>query len=377
MKRIPLLVMAGLVVSGLAASAAYLESDVGRDSGQVEPDPPPRIIPPPPPVPPPPPPPRHGPALPGLVRQFAVGAPVTRSGLTVFPLRLRHGRRMGIVTLDEALRRDELAIREKGDGQVPWLLVRNDSRHPVFLLAGEIIVGGKQNRIVREDILLPPRSGWTEVSVYCGEQHRWRGGSAGFKSKGTLSAPSLRGMAARAATQDNIWREIEGQLDRAEVKSSTRSYQGFYESEAVRRKLDACVAAFPRFPDRGTVGCVIVSGRRILGCDVFFDPDLFARLWPKIIRSYAAEVVFTPRPEPRRHDHRIAPFPSAEMVRRFLDSVAAARFSERRTPGLGRAWRISGAVTGDDLEHNGEVVHAGLFSTHRWFRPIPLEGHSR
>ena len=301
-----------------------------------------------------------------------MGAPVTRSGLTVFPLRIGHGRRTGIITLDEALRRDELAIREKGQGDVPWLLVRNDSRHPVFLLSGEIIVGGKQNRIVRDDVLLSARSGWIEVSVYCGEQHRWRGTESGFRSKGTLSAPSLRGMAARAATQDNIWREIDGQLGRAQVESSTQSYQRLYESESVRRKLDACVARFPPFPDRGTVGCVVVSGRRILGCDVFSDPGLFARLWPKILRSYATEIIFPARPEPRRPDRKVAPVLTQRMVRHFLDGVLSAQFRERRTPGLGRAWRVSGPVTGDDLEHNGEVVHAGLFATHEWFRPVPM-----
>jgi len=238
------------------------------------------------------------------------------------------------------------------------------------LLSGEIIVGGKQNRIVREDVLLPARSGWIEVSVYCGEQHRWRGSESGFKSKGTLSAPSLRGMAARSATQDSIWREIDGQLGRAKVESSTRSYQRLYETESVRRKLDECVARFPPFPDRGTVGCVVVCGRRILGCDVFSDSSLFARLWPKILRSYAAEVIVPLRPEPRRSDRKIAPFPTSRVVRQFLNGILSARFSERRTPGLGRAWRISGPVTGDDLENRGEVVHAGLFARHVWIHPV-------
>lgn len=367
MKRLPLLAMTGLAASVLAASAAYLESDGGTDSRPVDPRPP-RVIPPLP---------RHAPALRGLVRQVVVGAPVTRTGLTVFPLQLGSRPGSGFLTLDEALRRDELAIREKGNGEVPWLLLRNDSQHPVFLLGGEIIVGGKQNRIVREDVLLPARSGWIEVSVYCGEQNRWRGPESGFKSKGTLSSPSLRSMAAGAATQDRVWQEIDGQLGRAKVESSTRSYQRLYETESVSRRLDACVAEFRRFPDRRTVGCVVLSGRRILGCDLFSDSDLFARLWPKIIRSYATDVIFPMRPEPRLHDRRIAPVPSARMVRQFLDGVLSARFSDRRTPGLGRAWRVTGPVTGEDLEHNGEVVHAGLFAAGGWFRPIPMEGHSR
>ena len=106
MRRLPLLAIAGLAVSVLAASAAYLESDGGTDSVPIEP-PPQRIIPPPP---------SHGAALPGLVRRISVGAPVSRAGLTVYPLELGmgRGRRTGVLTLDEALRRDELAIRKRG-----------------------------------------------------------------------------------------------------------------------------------------------------------------------------------------------------------------------------------------------------------------------
>lgn len=370
MKRLPLLTIVGLAVSVLAASAAYLESDGSTDTRPVDPPPPRRIVPTPPP---------HSAALPGLVRRISVGAPVSRSGLTVFPLELGGGRGSDVLTLDEALRRDELAIREKGDGDVPWLLIRNDSHRPVFLLSGEIIVGGKQNRIIRHDVLLPARSGWIDVSVYCGEQYRWRGSEPGFRSKGTLSAPSLRGMAARAASQDRIWQEIDGQLNHAKVESSTRSYQQLYETEAVRRRLDACIAPFHHFPRRSTVGCMVVSGHRILGCDLFAHSDLFTRLWPKIIRSYATHVIvpFHPVPEPRRHDHKMAPMPSTRMVRQFLDNVLLAHFSRRHTPGLGQAWRVSGAVTGDDLEYSSEVVHAGLFDTHEWYRPIPVKGHSR
>lgn len=367
MRRLYVLVFAGLMVSTLAAPGAYLEeSDGSGDRRPIPPPPPPRIIPPHP---------QHGPALRSLVRQVVVGTPVARSGLTVFPLQLGYERRSGFLTLDEALRRGELAIREKGDGQVPWLLVRNESHRPVFLLSGEIVLGGKQNRIVRENVLLPARSEWIEVSVYCGEQNRWRGAESGFMSKGTLSAPSLRSMAAGAATQDNVWREIDGQLGRANIESSTRSYQRLYESEAVSRRLDACVAEFRHVPDRRTVGCVVVCGGRILGCDLLADADLFMRLWPKIIRSYATDTIVPMYRGPRQYDDRIMPVPPSHMVRQFLDGVPGAHFSDRRTPGLGRAWRVSGPVTGDDLEYNGEVVHAGLFPSRVWSRPTPMKGN--
>ena len=106
--------------------AAYLESDVGAPVDRVDvPGPPRRVIPPRP---------RPGNPLVDLIRQVDVGAAYTRHGLTFFPLTLpRGGRGSGVITLDEALRRDRLVIREKGSAEVPRVSVRNDGGAPVFL----------------------------------------------------------------------------------------------------------------------------------------------------------------------------------------------------------------------------------------------------
>jgi len=268
--------------------------------------------------------------------------------------------------MDEAIARDDLVIREKGGGQVPRIEVRNDGRRPVLLMAGEIILGGKQNRIVREDVLLPGRSGFIDVSVYCGEQDRWRGVGKTFESAQVLTAPSLRRMAAGAASQDRIWREIDTKLSDAEVRSSTRSYHEMYEAPEVKRRLDPYVREFDGIARSRTVGVVVLAGGRVLGIDVFSDDDLFARLWPKICRSYAAEVTFpTLRPEARRW-----PVPGFPGIRRLLDSIREADFSERGTPGLGTLWQLRGDMTGNDLEYDGEVIHAGLFPRLHYIQPL-------
>ena len=344
------------------ARAAYLESGQEGRGDAVRPRPPP---------PPPhfvPPEPGPGAALRALARRVEVGAPHSYRGLTVYPLLPRErAPRRDLLTLDEALSRGQLVIREKDEGRVGEVRVRNDARRPVFLMTGEIILGGRQNRILRDDVLLPAESGFIDVGVYCGEQDRWQGKHARFDSGGNLSAPGLRQMAAEAATQDRIWGEIDGQLSRAKVAAPTRSYQQVYEDGDVRRELDRCVAEFRRFARPETVGCIVASRGGILGCDLFADADLFARLWPKICRSYAMDVVLPwhSKPEPRPAPYadraqRIRP-PDAPDVRDFLDRVLTAGFSARDTPGRERLARISGDVSGNVLEDNGQVVHAAVF----------------
>ena len=64
---------------------------------------------------------------------------------------------LGIATLDEArARAPSSSLTEREQTTVPELLVDNRGKVAVLLLAGEILVGGKQNRVLKEDLLLPP-----------------------------------------------------------------------------------------------------------------------------------------------------------------------------------------------------------------------------
>lgn len=360
-----LLCGAGGLLLALSTSAAYLEpADHSGPRPDPHPEPPIRILPPPIVVPPPP---RRDTenALTDLVRRVEIGTPYSYRGLTVYPLNLRpHERLPDLYTLDEALARGDLTIREKGDGQVPLVWVRNEARRQVFMMTGEILLGGKQNRVIRDDVLLPARSDFVDVPVYCSEQRRWEGGDGVFKASPSMSAPALREMAAKAASQDSIWQAIDGRLEQAEVRSGTRSYQAYYEDNEVRRGLDECVRKFRPCCTRATVGCVVVCGDRILGADLFSDADLFGRLWDKIVRSYASDYVIHPqyRGWDEARDRHWVPAIGTPDVAGFLAQVHRADFNDRHTPGQGRLFGISGTISGNVLTYEGAVVHAALFT---------------
>ena len=343
-----------------SAGAAYLES--GDDQRAPDPRIPPRIMPPPP----------HGaPALKSLIRRLEVRRAHRESGLTVFPICIRRLPGSQILTMSEAIHRGDLIIREKDNGQVSRIELRNNGRRPVFVMAGEIILGGRQNRIVKKDVLIPGRSQTIEIEVYCGEQDRWQDGKTSFESSSSLTAPSLRRMAAGSASQDGIWREIDTQLERAKVSSPTRNYQEMYNDRTVQRRLDRCVKALSKVARPETVGVAVFNGHRVLGIELFSDADLFARLWPKICRSYAADVIH-PVPEPY-HPNRRWPRPGnpdAAGVERMLDKVLDAGFQRVHTPGVGTYWTLSRMATGNALEHNSSLVHATIFPELVWIQPL-------
>src|SRR5262249_44723677 len=78
-----------------------------------------------------------------------VTAPREAAGLQVFGLRREAGTSLRYTTLDDALAAGTLEVTEVNDaGSVPTLLVRNKADGLVFLMAGEQLVGAKQNRVL-------------------------------------------------------------------------------------------------------------------------------------------------------------------------------------------------------------------------------------
>ena len=347
-----LMILAWLGFAGFAP-AAYVEDDGARVSRPVEREIPSRR-------------PVRANALAALVGRLEIGEPSSYRGLTVYPLlQTGRGADTDVRTLDEALSAGQLSIREKDAGEVPYVRVRNEGRRPVLLMAGEILVGGRQNRVIRDDVLLPARSEFVDIAVYCGEQNRWEGGGKVFKSGSTLTAPSLRAMGAAAAPQDHIWREIDTQLKQADVQTSTRSYQAVYEDRGVKARLEDCVRRVRVCRTRQTVGLVVLHDRRVLGADLFADADLCGRLWDKILHSYAGVMInqLREREEPDRESRdRYIPSGGREAVQRLLARLRAADLIRRDTPGLGRLYRLRDGLTGSALLADDEVVHAAVFN---------------
>lgn len=348
--------MLALALACVPAQGAYLESDYDDDDTAPRPiEPPPGIIPPPRPMPVP-----HN-AVTKLIQRVEIGRSHHYRGLTVFPLTLRRGQAShDIRTLDEALNHGWITIQEKGSAEVSTIRVRNKSKHLVLFMGGEIITGGKQNRVIKEDVLLPRRSKFIDVPVYCIEQERWSGKNAVFASGNSLAHQSLRASAAKGESQGAIWKEVDKQSARTKVSSRTRDYQEIYKDKAVRRQLDECVARLRGFQGRNTIGAVAVAGNRIIACDLFSNPVLFAKLWDKICRSYGMDAIALPQPRRKSRVREVIPVTERE-IRGFLRQVLRARFRREHTPGAGRCLSINGAATGRALLFDDEVVHTAIF----------------
>lgn len=75
------------------------------------------------------------------------------------------------LTLAEAMRKGRVTVHETG--RVEQLLIENTGDREVFVQAGDIVKGGRQDRVLTISLLLPPRSGKISIGSYCVEQGRW------------------------------------------------------------------------------------------------------------------------------------------------------------------------------------------------------------
>jgi hypothetical protein len=62
------------------------------------------------------------------------------------------------MTLDQALRDKALDVTEINEGgQVPAIEVANKSERMVFLMAGELLIGCKQDRLLNSSMMVPSK----------------------------------------------------------------------------------------------------------------------------------------------------------------------------------------------------------------------------
>jgi ARG/rhodanese/phosphatase superfamily protein len=285
-----------------------------------------------------------------------IGAAGRHGALTVFWLSANLPvPTLEIATLDEARASGALVIAERDRAAVPELSVDNRGKSFVLLLAGEILVGGKQNRVMREDILLPPLSGPRALGVYCVEQGRWNEGRRDFESKSTFAHPGLRREVYDKVEQARVWKEVARSASAAAAPSPTGSYQQVYEQPAVRQQLDEAERGLDVRAASGSLGAAVFVGSGLSGIDVFRDASLFAREWRKLLRAYAVEAYGRPS---------TAPEPEAKQraeLRRVLDGATVAAGLIHGNAGVGQVFEFKlqqyrGAVLG----YEGAIVHAAI-----------------
>jgi len=273
-------------------------------------------------------------------RTSNLSGPYTHKNLTVY---LVHGedRLTGKtpLTLEEAMDRKLVRVHETSD--VNELEIENVSNtDEVYVQAGDIVKGGKQDRVLAVDLIVPARSGRMPISSFCVEHGRWTARASESTAEFSVSTegvPSkeLKLAAKHSQSQQEVWDKVEkaqGGLSAAantNVASSVSrsSLQLSLENEAVRANADDYIDAL-RSIVRGksdVIGFVFAINGQINSGDTYASHELFDKLWPRLLKATAIEAVSESYGDTRSTSV------AADEMRRFLDEADNARSTDERT----------------------------------------------
>jgi hypothetical protein len=236
-----------------------------------------------------------------------ISGPTTHANLSIF---LLHGEDtlppgQKLLTLQEALEQKKLVVNETST--VSQLSVENvTSDCSVFIQSGDIVKGGKQDRLMAVDMIVPPKSGILPIDSFCCEAGRWT--KRGGEEEGRFSGSSRQAgnkdvkLALNAArSQPAVWEKVkEAQMKLArnvgkEVANaqSPSSYQLTLEDKDLLARLDAYVKALKSAPDgkKDVLGFVIVINGKVEGAELDGSNELFKKLWPKLISAAAVDAL--------------------------------------------------------------------------------------
>jgi hypothetical protein len=280
-------------------------------------------------------------SLPAAVNDYKILTPISHGDLTIFPVvSTRVHDTSDFITLDEGIRSGEVVVTEAGNlhstmhrrppyvqrpynggAQVNRLVLVNNSKHPLILLAGEVVTGGKQDRVVGKDRIVPSESDPVDLSVFCVEHGRWTETSAKFDTHASVMLqPSIRMKAMVDQDQQKVWDEVASSrrsmagalasapapgISNAEVSgaeaqiNSTTSYAKARENAVVQKQVESIVepmrksyeSVIKQLRNQNAIGVVVAVKGRIVWADMFASSALLDKYWPKLLDSYATEAM--------------------------------------------------------------------------------------
>jgi hypothetical protein len=313
-----------------------------------------------------------------LSATYSLLSPIRSGNLTVFPVvSSKSYDTREFITLDEGLRAGDVIVTEAGQArglirrrpgsppalppdrgaEVNRLVLVNNSTRPLLLLAGEIVTGGKQDRVIGKDRIVPPESDPVDLSVFCVEPGRWvaANGKNSFESApaAPFASPVVRSKAMGAKDQQQVWDSVRDSQQAMSLAvqasgpdavgglNSTSSYARVMEDKEVRKQVDSVAAPVERnyesvirqLRDRNAVGVVVAVNGEIIWSDIFASTQLLQKYWPKLIRSYAADAVITKAKGGEA---------TLKDAQKFIDDFDARHETADTEPGVYRQTELTG-----------------------------------
>jgi hypothetical protein len=269
--------------------------------------------------------------------ELTISGPFTHANLTIF---LIHGKDTvsgrKLLTLQEALEQKKVVVHETSN--VNELSVENVADDvDVFIQSGDIVKGGRQDRLLAVDMIVGPKSGKMPIPSFCCEAGRWqkRGAenAAAFDASVAQAGNKDVKLAVNATRrQDQVWAKVkEAQMKlgknvgkSVENAASPSSYQLTLEDKDLLEKLSAYEKALSKALEgkKDVIGFALAVNGKVEGAEVYGSADLFAKLAPKLLKAAAIDAL-----SELDKEKKFEPA-TAEHVKKFMAAAAQGKKTE-------------------------------------------------
>jgi len=295
------------------------------------------------------------------VSQVKFGEPQKYDGITIIPIFVEIEKASFFITLDEALKTNGFYIKEVDQsGTVPNLKVINKLDQKVFILDGEELKGGKQNRVVNTSLLIKNNSEFI-IPVSCTEQGRWHYESHHFDEPVVVIPADIRRIKNESvfssliygnkyhSNQWMIWDEIEKLQKEFGVKSKTSAMRDIYEK--MKYLLENMKEKFPY--REGQNGIVVFQNGKFDGLDIISLKSAYKNLHDKLVKSYIFRSNLSEMGNSENY---------RDEYEGFLKEIEEAEPLKFKSPALGWDIRLAGKnYVGSILIYANKPIHINFF----------------
>ena len=342
---------------------------------------------------------------------YRISGPYTHQNLTIF---LIHGEDINnnksLITLQEAMEMKVFKVYETED--VNELIVENISpKYDVFIQSGDIVKGGKQDRVLAISIIVPRNSGKVSIEAFCVESDRWDGrgdenekefssseerivskelkiaangvvsgsGSGNGVGSGSASASGSGSgngnvivSGARSSgpvtgsgggSQTAVWNEVANAQRNISANvtvdvtanSSATSLQLSLENKKLVRTREEFAKNFADLLKGKTdvIGYAFAINGEINSADIYVSNHLFAKLWPKMLNATVTEAISLADQEKAESE------PTAGDITAFISKAEKGKARERQTVAKSKVVtrQTENEVVYEAKDKAGVVVH--------------------
>ncbi|MFI5171657.1 MAG: ARPP-1 family domain-containing protein [Chitinophagales bacterium] len=274
--------------------------------------------------------------------------------------------------LADAVATNKISVTELSQsGSVNTLYAENLSQDSIYVMAGEIVKGGKQDRIIAQDFILAPGEK-VDVGAFCVEHGRWTAGGAAsnistiteegnnadfnyeetsnlslkvaaFKTTSKVVSADVREAAVVKKNQSEVWEEVADVTEKNDATSGTGTYNALDNSTAFQDSLKNYLSYFSSLykNDKTIVGVVAVTGDKIIGADLFATNNLFINQYDNLLHSYITDAI----------TNGSAITINSSDVQKYLDEFLADELLQKAVL----------EKDGSQFEHKGFVLHCVRF----------------